>query len=185
MIDPKVVGSDIKYLGPARLSYAHLFQPWHYEGNDELAKYSVNILIPKDEVKTIEAIKKAIAEAVKIATVKVWGGDAPRNFESPLRDGDESNDPNYHGHYWLNAKSKRKPLVYNQANQPATEEEVYSGCYAYCAVNFYGYKIGKKGIACAINCVKKYKDGEPFGGGATSYDMGELPVADVIDDDDL
>ena len=51
-----------------RLSYAHLFEPVSINGGPE--KYSVSVLIPKDDVKTIQAIEKAIDNALEKGIAK-------------------------------------------------------------------------------------------------------------------
>ena len=46
-----------------RLSYAHLFEPVSINGGAE--KYSVSVLIPKDDKATIEKIEKAVDAAIE------------------------------------------------------------------------------------------------------------------------
>ena len=45
--------------GEVRFSYLHVFEPAKVEGSDE-EKYSVSLIIPKSDTKTIKAIEKAI-----------------------------------------------------------------------------------------------------------------------------
>lgn len=80
MIDPKVVNDTKVIFGPCRLSYTHVFEKYIPEDGGE-GKYMTNVLIPKSEKKTIEAIKKAIEAAKKAAIVAKWGGKEPKKLD--------------------------------------------------------------------------------------------------------
>ena len=58
------------------------------------------------------------------------------------------------------------------------------GVYAYVAVTFFGYDVsGNRGVACGLNNIMKFKDGERLGGRASAEsDFGDI---DCEDDDDL
>ena len=47
--------------GLVRLSYAHIWRPQSFNGQE--AKYSVSIIIPKSDTATIERIRRAIEAA--------------------------------------------------------------------------------------------------------------------------
>lgn len=180
MITPKVKGTRVVF-GPVRLSYTHLLSKYAFEGDNGDGKYSTNILIPKNETETIDAIRAAIATAQKEAKIGKWKNKPGTPGKTdPLFDG-EGRDDIYNGHYYLNAKSNNRPQVVDRDMQPITnEDEVYSGMWAYVSVSFYGYSIGGNGIACAINSVRKYKDDERLGGGPSAAEDFA-----GIDDDDL
>lgn len=57
--------------GKVRFSYANVFEP--RKNDDGTEKYSVSLLIDKDDTKTINSIKKAI-ESAKKAGVSKFGG---------------------------------------------------------------------------------------------------------------
>ena len=61
MITPQVKENKVIF-GPCRLSYTHVFNRYNPDGDQADGKYMTNVLIPKDEKETIEAINKAIAE---------------------------------------------------------------------------------------------------------------------------
>lgn len=151
--------------GKVRLSYAHLFEPHAIEGNEP--KYSVSVIIPKNDKETLQAIKEAVAEAKEQGKGK-WNGKVPANIKTPLRDGDveREGDEAYAGCYFLNANSKNKPGVVDINVQPVLDAtEVYSGCYGRLTLNFYAYNAnGNKGIAAGLGNVQKLEDGEPLGG---------------------
>ena len=184
MIDPKVVNDTKVIFGPCRLSYTHVFEKYSPDGDGE-GKFMTNVLIPKSEKKTIEAIKKAIEAAKKAAIVAKWGGKEPKKLDLALRDGDEKDDEVYEDHFYLNAKSNTRPGVVDRKKVPIVdEEEVYSGVWAIVSVTFFGYdKNGNKGVACGLNNIMKFKDGERLGGRASAEsDFGDI---DCEDDDDL
>lgn len=185
MITPQVKENKVIF-GPCRLSYTHVFNRYNPDGDQADGKYMTNVLIPKDEKETIEAINKAIAEAKKQAIVSKWGGKEPKKLDMPLRDGDEKDDENYEGHLFVNAKSNTRPGIVDRKKVPIVdEEEVYSGVWAVVSVTFFGYdKNGNKGVACGLNNIMKFKDDEHFGGRVSAEsDFGDVNLDD--DDDDL
>lgn len=187
MIDPKVVNDTKVIFGPCRLSYTHVFEKYTPDDGGE-GKYMTNVLIPKSEKKTIEAIKKAIEAAKKAAIVAKWGGKEPKKLDMALRDGDEKDDEVYEDHYYVNAKSNTRPGVVDRKKVPIVDkEEVYSGVWAIVSVSFYGYDVsGNKGVACGLNNIMKFKDDDHFGSRVSAEsDFGDLDGIDDEDDDDL
>lgn len=158
--------------GKVRFSYANVFEPRALNEGEE-PKYSVCVLIPKSDTKTIKAINKAI-EAAKIAgkaKIADKNGKIPSNLKTPLRDGDDerSDDPAFEGCYFLNANSSRKPgLVDKDLNPILDREEFYSGCYGRVSLNFFAYNVQSKGIAAGLNNLQKLEDGERLAGGSSA-----------------
>lgn len=170
--------------GIVRFSYANVWTPVSINGSDE--KYSVSILIPKTDVKTVATIKKAIENA-KQAGITKFGGKIPKNLKLPLRDGDidREEDETYAGHYFINANCKLKPGIVDKNSMPIMDStEFYSGCYGRASVTFYAYDSnGSKGIACGLNNLMKTKDGDPLGGRSRAEDDFAGLEADEDDDD--
>ena len=185
MITPKVLDNKVVF-GPCRLSYTHVFEKYNPDGNNEDGKYMTNVLIPKSEKATVKALQQAIEAAKKSAIVGKWGGKEPKKLDLPLRDGDEKDDELYGGHYYVNAKCSTRPGIVDKDNSPITdEEEIYSGVWCYVSVTFYGYDVsGNRGVACGLNNLRKFKDGEHLGGRVSAEsDFGD--IEDDEDDDDL
>lgn len=169
--------------GEVRFSYLHVFEPHAIEeGQDK--KYSVSLLIPKTDKKTLNAIKKAI-EAAKVAGAPKWGGKVPANLKMPLRDGDvdRPDQEEYAGMYFVNANSTNKPGLVDANVQPIMDStELYSGCYGRASVNFYAYNVsGNKGIACGLNNIQKLRDGETLGGRSRAED--DFDAVETEEDD--
>lgn len=178
-----------------RFSYAHVFQPYAFEGDDKEPRYSATILIPKS-VKgkpnpEVAKIRQAIDAAYKEAQTDKWNGKQPKNWFNPLQDGDEPNRDGedrgeaYEGHWFINAKSRTKPGVVDAHLQPIMDsDEFYSGCYGNVSISFAGFdNSGNKGISAFLNNVMKTKDGEPLGAGAASAEEDFAGLGE--EDDDL
>ena len=137
--------------GKIRMSYVVLDKPRAVVEGQE-AKFSMSILIPKADKKTVAEIKEAFEEVKKAAVKDKWGGKLPSNLRMPLKDGAEErpDDPVYAGHYFLNATAKTRPLVLDYDKQEIMDlSEVYCGCYGKAVVNFYAYSApGNKVMSC-------------------------------------
>lgn len=158
--------------GIVRLSYANIWEPKSINGGDE--KYSVSLIIPKSDTKTIEAINKAVDAAIKEGIGK-FGGKIPNKttLKLPLRDGDaERDDEAYKNSYFVNANSTTAPQIVDSKVQPILDrDEVYSGCFARVSVMFYAFNSnGNKGIACGLGNIQKVADGEPLSSRSTAED---------------
>jgi hypothetical protein len=175
--------------GECRLSYANLWEPKSINGG--APKYSVSLIIPKSDKRTLDKIKAAIQAAYTEGEGKLKGNGktvpALAVLKTPLRDGDAErpDDEAYSDSYFINANSGTAPgIVDNQQEpQPITiRSEIYSGVYARASVNFYAFNSnGNKGIACGLNNIQKLRDGDPLGGKSRAED--DFATAD--DDDFL
>ena len=170
--------------GKVRLSYAHIWEPVSINGGDE--KYSVSLIIPKSDKKTVSDIKKAIEDAKEDGKTK-FGGKIPANLKLPLRDGDieRPDDEAYANSYFINANSKDKPQIVDRNVQAILDQsEVYSGCYARVSISLYAFNSnGSRGIACGLGNIQKIADGEPLGGRSRAED--DFSVFDDDEDDFL
>lgn len=169
--------------GIVRLSYANVWEPASINGGTP--KYSVSLIIPKSDQKTIDAINAAVDAAIKEGAAK-FGGKIPNKaaLKLPLRDGDiEREDEAYKDSYFVNANSTTAPQIVDRSVQPILDRaEVYSGCYARVSVNFYAFNSnGNRGIACGLGNIQKVKDGEPLSGRTSAAD----DFATDLDDDFL
>ena len=169
--------------GKARLSYAHVWEPASVNGSNP--KYSVSVIIPKNDTDTITRIKAAIEAAITEGVGK-FGGKKPNKaaLKLPLRDGDTDrpDDEAYKNSYFVNCNSTTAPQIVDRSVQPILDrEEVYSGCYARVSIKFYAYNSnGNKGIAAGLGNLQKVADGEPLGGKTNVRDEFSS-----LDDDDF
>lgn len=157
--------------GKVRLSYEHVWEPAAIKDGDP--KYSVSLIIPKSDKKTIKAIQDAVEQAKQDGKAK-FGGRIPANLKLPLRDGDieRPEDEAYANSYFINANSKDKPQIVDKQVQPILDRnEVYSGCYARVSISIYPFNTnGNRGIACGLGNIQKIADGEPLGGRTRAED---------------
>lgn len=173
--------------GVVRFSYAHVWEPDSINGSEP--KYSVSILIPKSDKKTVNLINKAVEAAKEMGKTGKFGGKVPANLKLPLRDGDEDrpDDEVYAGCWFVNATSKNKPGIVDKNCNPITDStEFYSGCYGHASITFYPFSAnGNRGIACGLNHVMKTTDGDPLGGRSRAEDDFAGLTLDDEDDDFL
>jgi len=170
-----------------RWSYANVWEPKSINGG--VPKFSVSLIIPKSDKKTIEAIKKAIQAAYKEGEAKLKGNSRSvpplESIKTPLRDGDTErpDDEAYANSFFLNANSTTQPGIVDANVQPIlTRSEVYSGVYGRASINFYAFNSnGNRGIACGLNNLQKIRDGEPLG----SRTSAEDDFADFAEEDDF
>lgn len=171
--------------GPeTRWSYANVWQPKAIDGG--APKYSVSLIIPKSDTKTIEKVRAAIQAAYDEGQGKLKGNGKSvpplSSIKTPLRDGDveRPDDEAYANSYFINANSASAPGIVDAACQPIIDtSEVYSGVYGRASINFYAFNSnGNKGIACGLNNLQKIRDGESLGGKSRAED----DFADLDDD---
>ena len=130
-------------------------------------------------------IEKAIVAAAEEGKAK-FGGKVPKQYKSPLRDGDidREDDEPFADSMFVSANSTTKPGIVDENLDPILDkEEFYSGCFGRASVNFYAFNVsGNKGIACGLNNLQKLEDGERLsGGGSTAEeDFGEGGDDDLL-----
>ena len=159
-----------------RWSYVNAWEPKSINGG--APKYSVSLIIPKSDTKTLEKIRTAIQAAYEEGQSKLkWNGrsvPAISALKTPLRDGDAErpDDEAYANSYFVNANSGTAPGIVDADRNPILERsEVYSGVYGRASINFYAFNSnGNKGIACGLNNLQKIRDGEPLGGKSRAED---------------
>lgn len=180
--------------GPhTRFSYANVWEAKSINGGSP--KFSVSLIIPKSDTKTVEKIKAAIEAAYKEGESKLKGNGrsvpALSAIKNPLRDGDTErpDDEAYANSYFISANSATAPGIVDANCSPILERsEVYSGVYGRASISFYAFNSnGNKGIACGLNNLQKLRDGEPLGGKTRAEDdfATEAEATPSSDDDFL
>ena len=166
-----------------RWSYANVWEPKSINGGTP--KYSVSLIIPKSDTKTVEKIRAAIKAAYEEGESKLKGnGRAVPALEAiKIGDLERPGDDAYKDSFFVNANSATKLGIVDADCQHIIElSEVYSGVYGRASISFYAFNSnGNKGIACGLNNLQKIRDGEPLGGKPRAED--DFATAD--DDDFL
>lgn len=153
-----------------RWSYANVWEPKSINGGAQ--KYSVSLIIPKSDTKTVAKIEAAIKAAYKEGEGKLKGNGksvpALSILKTPMRDGDleRPDDPAYANTYFVNANATSAPGIVDADRNPIlTRSDVYSGVFGRASISFYAFNSsGNKGIACGLNNLQKLHDGESLGG---------------------
>jgi hypothetical protein len=174
--------------GKVRLSFPYLFEPRQPgEGQDGDPKYSVMLLIPKTDTKTIKALRAAEAKATENGKNTKFGGKTTGLAPSIIKDADEDGSaedyPEREGHLYMtvSANQKFKPGVVDRNVQPILDQsEVYSGVFAKVSVTAFPYKFGdmKKGVSFGLNNVQILGGGDSLAGGKRATDEFEAVEAD-------
>lgn len=170
-----------------RWSYANVWEAKSINGGTP--KFSVSLIIPKSDTKTVDKIKAAIEAAYKEGETKLKGNGktvpALSLIKTPLRDGDleRPDDEAYADSYFVNANSATAPGIVDSNLDPILDRsEVYSGVFGRASISFYAFNSnGNKGIACGLNNLQKIRDGESLGGKPKAED----DFATSVDDDFL
>jgi hypothetical protein len=161
--------------GPdTRWSYANVWEAKSINGGTP--KFSVSLIIPKADTKTVAKVKAAIEAAYHEGESKLKGNGKSvppmAALKTPLRDGDTErpDDEAYANAYFINANATTAPGIVDADRNPVlTRSEVYSGVYGRASISFYAFNSnGNKGIACGLNNLQKLRDGEPLGGKASA-----------------
>jgi len=183
--------------GVVRLSYAWLNEP--RANKKGVLKYGAQLIIPKDDTKTIADIDKAIEEefAANFAKLGFKTAKLPKSspsFKLPWRDGDEErDDDSVAGCMFINTTSDSRPSVVNLKLQEIIDpHEIYSGMYARVSITVKEFTGEAKGITCYLNHVQKVKEGDRLDGRASAVsdfkdfggDEWEDPNAPDGDDED-
>lgn len=174
----KSVNNPMKVItGPdTRWSFANVWEAKSINGGTP--KFSVSLIIPKSDTRTVAKIKAAIEAAYHEGETRLKGNGKSvpplSTIKTPLRDGDTErpDDPAYANAYFINANSATAPGIVDADRQPIiTRSEVYSGVYGRASINFYAFNSnGNRGIACGLNNLQKVRDGEPLGGKSRAED---------------
>jgi len=174
----------MKFITPeATASYVHVFSP--AETPSGTMKYSVSLLFPKDKT-DMGPMKKAI----QAAAAEKWGQKIPKRLRNPIRDGDEKDQEEYHGCWFINANANedRRPKVVGPDLQLIIDpDEFYSGCVCRASINFYGYDTaGNIGVGAGLNSLMKVRDGDPLGNVSNpAVDFAEFKTETPASSNDL
>ena len=160
---------------PVRFSFVQVWEPKAMDDGDP--KYSVQVVIPKDNKALLAAVEANIEKAKQLGITKGLYNKATTDnaaFRTPLRDGDqeaaEKDDGSrdyLKGHWFFNASAAadRQPAIVDRFGAPIMRrDDFYSGCYGVADINFYPIKFGKGGVAAGLNSIMKRDEGERLDG---------------------
>lgn len=140
------------------LDYPRLIKPKvNSKFADSEAKYGTTIIIPKDDIETIEKINQAVKAVIESGCFTDIN-----DIKLPLKDGDEVHfgEPLYENSMYLYASSSFKPrLVDNKVQEiKYCMSEFQSGSYAKACIQFEHYNYnGIKGVKAELISVQILK----------------------------
>jgi hypothetical protein len=159
-----------------RVSFAgSLFKP-RAQTEGAVEKYGCTLIFEKS------CDRSALDAAVKGVIVAQWGDKGLERakaglIKSPFLDGNGKEARNkktgdlHPGFgtdvFFLRVQSIRQPVIrYRSEHIPATEEEVYSGCYGKAVLNAFAWNNAQNGdgVSFGIQFFQKIKDGDRLGG---------------------
>lgn len=191
-IEAKENGTAIR-TSVVRICYPQLFKPRGFEGS--IPKYSVLLLIPKEDKNTMQALKSAHDKLVADTFSKNFKAKNPL-----IKDGDseEFEHSLFNGYYVLRASSVRQPELVRMKNGntiPLKEHEIKGGDWVIASISLFAYnQQANKGVSAWLNnlllvakddaigstCQTAREDFEDLG------KMEELSLDDEVNDlDDL
>jgi len=165
-----------------RGTFMHVLERPKFDSDtaDKKNKYEATILIPKKEVKLKKALDALIAEVQAEAKIKC----KPEML--CLKDGDDSEYEEQHGHWTIKASNAKKPALTDQNGLKAKDddgfdgdESIYSGGHYHFAIGLWAQnnKWGKR-VNANLHAVKFAAHGERLASG------GGADYSDAFDDDD-
>ena len=183
VLPPALITETRVRTGVVRASYAHVDKPVAAVAGGE-EKYSLAILIDKEDKETLDVIEKGIDNAIKLGKDK-FGGKVPNKkaLKLPLRDGMERDADEYQDCMFINTNNKTQPKVVDADRHSADPSIIYSGCYVRVTIQFYCYNVsGSKGVAASLGNIQFVEDGEPLGGArfTAADDFGEAEDDDFL-----
>lgn len=184
MSDKKFTASQVR-LGttkgkPVRFSHLHVFKP-HLNQESKKEEYSVQLLIPKENVEDKAALDAAYAE--QLANYKKVDGEPGPKFHNPIKDGDKLTDkkgrPKPIPGFWVvGAKTaakeedgtvKEPPGVVGTTRDaagqllPLTEKQIKSGDWGRASINLKFFTKGDAGVGVYLNSLQMTRVGESLG----------------------
>lgn len=165
-------------LNNVRLSFPSLFQRASFQG--EAGKFEATFLLSKDD--HADVIGKINAE-IKAGIKTNLKGAKVSDDKLCFKDGDEFEYDGYAGHMSFKASNNKRPMIIDKDKTPLVEDDgkPYAGCYVNAVVELWyqNNNYGKRVNANLLG-VQFFKDGTPFGDGASASEND----FDVFDDDD-
>lgn len=185
-----------------RLSFCNLFLP--KADMNGVVRFQMEMLFPKAAgASQFKDMKDLYDEA--LANAKFSGaGPAPRSFKDAIIDGNSKKQDGRHGMWMVKANASAEingrpnaPRVLLASRMPATQKDVYEGCWCRAIISAYTYEARKDGKANApiisrgaaynMLTVQKVRDDKPFAGFVTEDEQDELLKASPLDgaDEDI
>lgn len=166
-----------------RLIFPSIFQKSTFDGEE--GKFQGTFLVSKEDSKTHQEILKAI-EVVK----KEYKDPSIKIKENMifLKDGDDDENENLHGHWVIKASNKTRPTALDRDKSQLDESDnkIYSGVYVNAIISPWvqDNRYGKR-INATLLGVQFVKDGDRLGGSQVASPNDFEDIEDDFQNDDI
>lgn len=152
-----------------RISFPSLFTTASFGGEDT-GKYEATFILNKGEHKaSIKEIEAGMKELAK----ERFKGKLPPDDKLCLKDGDDTDRPEFAGCMMLKASTKKRPLVLDRDKHPLIDDDgaIYAGCYVNAIITLWAQdnQYGKR-VNAQLDGVQFNKNGDPLGAGGIDVD---------------
>lgn len=176
-----------------RGSYVNLIEPRAVSDDPGAEKkYSMLIVLSKTDPEAKAFVKKLEA-AIQTASAEKHGKPIPKERlkHYPIKDGDNDEKEDFHGHWLISASNKFKPGAIDLNGQKLiSTEDLYSGAWYRASISCWAWDNpkGGKGVSINLKNVLKVRDDDAFTGVAKAEDdfadfLSEKPSGSSTDDD--
>ncbi len=158
-----------------RGSFVNLHKPRKRDEASDKEQYSIMIVLPKAKPSTKDFIAKLQKMITEASAEKHGAPGLPKNKlkHYPIKDGDDMDHEQFHGHWCINAASNFKVhCVDEHLEDLTTGEELYSGAWYKVKISAWAWTNPKsgKGVSINLESVIKLKDDTRIGGGSNAKD---------------
>lgn len=142
--------------------------------------FSAAFIFPPDH-----PARKQLNEGIQAVAKEKWGAKSPDILKSAvagdklcLHNGDSKSEyEGYGGNFFVNARSKTRPLVIDTSKAPLVEADgkPYAGCYVNASIELWAQdnSYGKR-VNASLRGVQFVRDGDAFTAGGAPADESEF-----------
>jgi len=152
-----------------RICFPSLFSTASFGGEDT-GKYAATFILDKKEhAEIVNEIKAAMNKLAK----EKFKGKLPPADKLCIKDGDDTERPEFEVAFTVKASTKKRPLVLDRDKRPLTEDDgtIYAGCYVNAIITLWAQdnSYGKR-INAQLDGIQFCNNGEPLGAGGIDVD---------------
>lgn len=166
MTKTKAMPANKVVTGEVRFSYAHVWEPDSINGSDP--KYSVSILIPKSDTKTINMINKAIEAAKEMGKVRSLAArfQPTSSCRCAMEMRTAQTTRCIRGITSSTPTARPSQASWTKTASPSRTARSFTAAAMATPPSPFilSAPTGNRGIACGLNNLMKTADGDPLGG---------------------
>lgn len=146
----------------AVLSFPKLLEP--EEGPSGELQYSCALLLDPGDKAQLDALQAAMNAAIQLK----WKNGPPDGLTFPLHQGDAKAYQGYAGKFYLNVRSKDRPVLLAWRNKvPATADDLVPGYTVVARITAFAYDNRSRGVSFALNAIWVIRRGDRLDGRPT------------------